>query len=100
MPGMSLVKSTIRRIERVMFCSVIEVSRTQIVFFAKSRPAGYLARMSLLKGRRTIAAAMCLLLAFAASARAADLLDPAPRIAVMSAFEPEWKVLKADVVEP
>jgi adenosylhomocysteine nucleosidase len=31
---------------------------------------------------------------------AADKLDPTPRIAVISAFEPEWKVLKASVVEP
>jgi len=44
---------------------------------------------------RTIVAAMCLLLAFAAPVRAADRLDPVPRIAVMSAYEPEWKVLKA-----
>jgi adenosylhomocysteine nucleosidase len=44
---------------------------------------------------RTVVAAMCLLLAFAAPVRAADRLDPVPRIAVMSAYEPEWKVLKA-----
>src|SRR5882757_2884451 len=44
---------------------------------------------------RTIVAAMCLLLVFAAPVRAADRLDPVPRIAVMSAYEPEWKVLKA-----
>jgi adenosylhomocysteine nucleosidase len=31
---------------------------------------------------------------------AADRLDPTPRIAVISAFEPEWKVLKASVGEP
>jgi adenosylhomocysteine nucleosidase len=30
-----------------------------------------------------------------ASVWAADRLDPAPRIAVMSAFAPEWQVLKA-----
>jgi adenosylhomocysteine nucleosidase len=33
--------------------------------------------------------------AISASARAADRLDPVPRIAVMSAFAPEWQVLKA-----
>jgi adenosylhomocysteine nucleosidase len=44
---------------------------------------------------RTVVAAMCLLLVFAAPVGAADRLDPAPRIAVMSAYEPEWKALKA-----
>ena len=44
---------------------------------------------------RTVVAALCLLLVFAAPVRAADRLDPAPRIAVMSAYEPEWKALKA-----
>jgi adenosylhomocysteine nucleosidase len=32
-------------------------------------------------------------------ASAADLLDPRPRIAVASAFEPEWTVLKAHLTE-
>ena len=36
----------------------------------------------------------------AAPVHAADKLDPTPRIAVISAFEPEWKVLKAAVGEP
>ena len=34
-----------------------------------------------------------------APASAADRLDPVPRIAVVSAFEPEWKVLKASLGE-
>jgi adenosylhomocysteine nucleosidase len=43
---------------------------------------------------------LCLLLTMLASpSRAADLLDPSPRIAVMSAYEPEWKALKADLVD-
>ena len=48
---------------------------------------------------RTVVAALYLLLAFAAPGGAADRLDPVPRIAVMSAYEPEWKALKADLGE-
>jgi adenosylhomocysteine nucleosidase len=48
---------------------------------------------------RTVAAALYLLLAVAAPVRAADRLDPVPRIAVMSAYEPEWKALKANIGE-
>jgi adenosylhomocysteine nucleosidase len=48
---------------------------------------------------RTVVAAIYLLLAFAIPVRAADRLDPVPRIAVMSAYEPEWKALKADLGE-
>lgn len=48
---------------------------------------------------RTVVAALYLLLAFAAPARAADRLDPEPRIAVLSAYEPEWKSLKANLGE-
>jgi adenosylhomocysteine nucleosidase len=48
---------------------------------------------------RPVVAAIYLLLAFAAPLRAADRLDPAPRIAVMSAYEPEWKALKANIGE-
>ena len=48
---------------------------------------------------RTVVAALSLLLAFAAPVRAADRLDPEPRIAVMSAYEPEWKALKAALGE-
>jgi adenosylhomocysteine nucleosidase len=36
----------------------------------------------------------------APAAGAADLLDPTPRIAVMSAFAPEWTTLKAEVENP
>jgi adenosylhomocysteine nucleosidase len=36
----------------------------------------------------------------AAPLQAADRLDPTPRVAVISAFEPEWKVLKADIGGP
>jgi len=48
---------------------------------------------------RPVVAAIYLLLAFAAPVRAADRLDPEPRIAVMSAYEPEWKALKAALGE-
>jgi adenosylhomocysteine nucleosidase len=48
---------------------------------------------------RTVVAALYLLLAVAAPVRAADRLDPVPRIAVMSAYEPEWKALKANIGE-
>lgn len=46
---------------------------------------------------RIIAAATFLLLALVVSVRAADRLDPTPRIAVISAYEPEWKALKGDI---
>jgi adenosylhomocysteine nucleosidase len=44
-------------------------------------------------------AALCLLLALVAPAGAADRLDATPRIALISAYEPEWKALKANVGE-
>jgi len=47
--------------------------------------------------RAIIIAALCLVLAIGAPARAADRLDPEPRIAVISAYEPEWMTLKASV---
>ncbi|HYX02698.1 MAG TPA: 5'-methylthioadenosine/S-adenosylhomocysteine nucleosidase [Reyranella sp.] len=46
-----------------------------------------------------IAALLCLLLVAAAPAQAADRLDATPRIAVLSAYEPEWKGLKANLGE-
>lgn len=47
---------------------------------------------------RFIAAILCLLLTLPAPPlRAADRLDTVPRIAVVSAFEPEWKVLQASL---
>src|SRR5215510_16229150 len=46
-----------------------------------------------------IAALLGLLLVAAAPAQAADRLDPTPRIAVLSAYEPEWKGLKANLGE-
>ena len=50
---------------------------------------------------RTIVAFLGLILALVTSPlAAADRLDPTPRIAVMSAFEPEWKALKAALVDP
>ena len=52
------------------------------------------------RNMRFIISVLCLLLAFAAQANAADRLDATPRIAVISAFEPEWKALKASVGEP
>src|SRR5258708_17106790 len=48
---------------------------------------------------RMIIAVLCLLLTLAALAGAADRLDPTPRIAGVSAFEPEWKALKASLRE-
>lgn len=46
------------------------------------------------------AVVLCLLLAFVAPAAAADRFDSTPRVAVISAYEPEWKALKADIGEP
>lgn len=47
---------------------------------------------------RIIASALCLLLALLAlPLRAADRLDTTPRIAVMTAFDPEWKALRGSV---
>jgi len=48
---------------------------------------------------RAFVAVLCLLLAFAAPGKAADRLDPTPRVALISAFEPEWKALKASIGE-
>lgn len=45
-------------------------------------------------------AALLLLNVLAFNASAAELLDPKPRIAVASAFEPEWTVLKGKLEEP
>src|ERR1700710_1499059 len=50
MPGMSLVKSTIRRIDRVIFASPTGATRTCFDFFAKAVARRYLAAMSLIKG--------------------------------------------------
>lgn len=91
---MLLVKSTIRRIERAMATPGFDGSRTWIDFFAKAGRAGYSARIM-----RILVAALGLLLALAAPAGAADRLDPLPRVAVISAYEPEWKVLKASIGE-
>ena len=51
--------------------------------------------------RRAFVAGFAVLLlgALPLRALAADLLDPRPRIAVVSAFEPEWMVLKAHLTE-
>lgn len=43
---------------------------------------------------------LALLTARPITASAADLLDQQPRIAVMSAFEPEWVTLKGEVQDP
>jgi adenosylhomocysteine nucleosidase len=49
---------------------------------------------------RFIAPVLCLLLTLLAlPLRATDRLDTVPRVAVVSAFEPEWKVLKASLAE-
>ena len=64
-------------------------------FFAKAESTGYAAAIM-----RVIAPILCLFAALLAlPLRAADRLDPVPRIAVMSAFEPEWKALKAGLGE-
>ena len=47
---------------------------------------------------RFLVAFLCVLSALAAAPlQAADRLDPAPRVAVIVAFEPEWKTLKGSV---
>jgi adenosylhomocysteine nucleosidase len=94
MLGMSLVKSTIRRIESVMQASPDRASRTRFDFFANRDSSGYLTGIM-----RLIVFVLSLLLAFTAQGIAADRLDATPRIAVMSAFEPEWKALKAGLGE-
>ncbi len=49
---------------------------------------------------RIVLAVLCLISAFvAAPVAAADRLDATPRVAVMSAFEPEWKALKVSLSE-
>jgi adenosylhomocysteine nucleosidase len=76
--------------------SAIEASRTRIDFFAKPDSTGYFSSMM-----RIIVCVLSLLLTLAAPLRAADpgpgRLDTVPRVAVVSAFEPEWKVLKASL---
>jgi adenosylhomocysteine nucleosidase len=50
---------------------------------------------------RLLVALLCVLSALlAAPLQAADRLDPTPRVAVISAFEPEWKTLKTAVEGP
>lgn len=93
---MSFVKSTMRRIDSVMSASAIEASRARFDFFAKQDSTGYSSDTM-----RFIALVLCLLLSLLAlPLRAADRLDTVPRIAVVSAFEPEWKTLKASLGEP
>src|SRR5690349_19392938 len=48
---------------------------------------------------RFIVSVLALVLALAAPGSAADRLDSTPRIAVISAYEPEWKALKAAAIE-
>lgn len=48
---------------------------------------------------RAFTALACLIL-FTLSTSAAELLDQKPRIGVVSAFEPEWVTLKAEVQDP
>ena len=48
---------------------------------------------------RFFALVLCLLTLLALPLRAADRLDTVPRVAVVSAFEPEWKTLKASVAD-
>jgi adenosylhomocysteine nucleosidase len=49
---------------------------------------------------RLIFSLLLLLPVLVTSVRAADRIDATPRIAVMSAYDPEWKLLKAAVSEP
>src|SRR5688572_20580270 len=46
------------------------------------------------------AAAIVAIIAPVTSVCAAELLDPVPRTAVMSAFAPEWQSLRAAMVDP
>src|SRR5215470_3817028 len=94
MPCMFLVNSTTRRIESVMFDLPRGGSRARFDFFANPRARGYSTSIMPL-----IAALLCLLLVAAAPAQAADRLDATPRIAVLSAHEPEWKGMKANLGE-
>ena len=48
---------------------------------------------------RTLLAAFSLLLAVAGPTQAADRLDTVPRVAVISAYEPEWAALKASTAD-
>src|SRR5262245_30790164 len=58
-------------------------------------------RPAIQRAMRIVVAVLCLIsTVVAAPLAAADKLDPTPRIAVISAFEPEWKALKASVGEP
>jgi adenosylhomocysteine nucleosidase len=50
---------------------------------------------------RLVIATLAVLLVFGSfRAAAAEILDQKPRIAVVSAFEPEWTVLKSEIQEP
>jgi adenosylhomocysteine nucleosidase len=49
--------------------------------------------------RLALVAGLAMLLLLGARASAAALVDPKPRIAVVSAFESEWMVLKAHLTE-
>src|SRR5260221_13526288 len=71
-----------------------QASRTRFDFLPSPPLTGYSARTM-----RIIVTVLCLLLALAAPVGAADRLDPTPRVAVMSAYEPEWKALKAGIGE-
>jgi len=49
---------------------------------------------------RLLLVVLCLVLALAPPLRAADRFDATPRIAVISAYEPEWKALNAALEQP
>ncbi|HEY2870740.1 MAG TPA: 5'-methylthioadenosine/S-adenosylhomocysteine nucleosidase [Reyranella sp.] len=68
--------------------------RAQFYFFAKPGRNEYSAGIM-----RFFVTLLCVLLSSLAAVpvQAADRLDSTPRVAVISAFEPEWQVLKADV---
>ena len=85
---------TIRRIGRVMVAPPGRSSR-HICIFAKPGPTGYAAGTM-----RFVLAVLCLVLALVAPLHAADRFDATPRIAVISAYEPEWKALKAALEQP
>src|SRR5262245_60117842 len=48
---------------------------------------------------RALLTVLCLLLAIVQPTQAADRLDGEPRVAVISAFEPEWLALKASTLD-
>lgn len=94
MPGMLRMNRGISRIDGAMVVCALDGGRTgSDPLPSPNAPA--IQRWIM----RILVAALGLLLALAAPARTADRLDAVPRVAVISAYEPEWTVLKASVGE-